>query len=102
MADRPKRRPPAKTPEGRENQLISLAYDEAERRILNGTASSQLLTHFLKLGTPKEKLEREKLQKENELLTAKTDAINSSQEIKVLYEEAIDAMKRYSGRGSDD
>lgn len=94
---------PALTPEARENQMIALAMDLVEQRLLNGTASSQETTHFLKLGTAKEKLERERLEKENELLKAKTEAIKSEQKMEELYREAIKAMGIYSGnRGQDD
>ena len=76
---------PALTPEARENQMISLAMDLVEQRLLNGTASSQETTHFLKLGTAKEKLERERLEKENELLEAKTKAVKSVPRMEELY-----------------
>lgn len=94
-------RPPL-TPEARENQMIALAMDLVEQRLLNGTASSQETTHFLKLGTAKEKLERERLEKENELLKAKTEAIQSGQRVEELYKDAIRAMKKYSGNGEKD
>ena len=93
---------PALTPEARENQMIALAMDLVEQRLLNGTASSQETTHFLKLGTAKEKLERERLEKENELLKAKTEAIKSEQKMEELYREAIKAMGIYSGNGEQD
>jgi hypothetical protein len=88
---------PAMTPEARENQLISMAYDLVEQRLLDGTATSQETTHFLKMGSLKARLEAEKLQKENELLLAKTEAIQSSKRIEELYSKAILAMKNYSG-----
>lgn len=93
---------PALTPESRENQMISLAVDLAERQLQEGTASSQVITHFLKLGTTKAELEREKLSRENELLRAKTDAIQSAQRIEELYESAIKAMQRYGGQGGSE
>ena len=95
---------PALTPEARENQLISLAVDLAEQQLREGTASSQVITHYLKLGSMREKLEREKLQKENALLEAKKKSVESNEEIKVLYKDALDAMRLYSGQGgpSDD
>lgn len=86
-------------PEARENQLISLAVDLAEQQLRDGTASSQVITHFLKLGTTKAELEKEKLKKENKLMDAKTKQIESSEEIKVLYENAIKAMRSYTGQG---
>lgn len=93
---------PALTPEARENQMISLAIDLAEEQLRSGTASSQVITHFLKLGTTKAELEKEKLEQENELLKAKTKAIESGEEVKVLYEQALKAMKNYSGQGEPD
>lgn len=88
------------TPEARENQLIAKAVDLAEQQIMNGTASSQVITHFLKLGSTTARLEKERLQKENELLCAKTEAIKSGQRIEELYNNALDAMRNY--RGHDD
>lgn len=88
---------PALTPEARENQMISLAVDLAEQQLRNGTASSQVITHFLKLGTTRAELEKEKLKRENKVLEAKAKAIESSEEIKVLYENALKAMRDYSG-----
>ena len=93
---------PALTPEARENQLIALAIDRAEQQIRDGTASSQVITHFLKLGSTKERLEKEKLEKENELLSAKKEALQSQGEMKEMYEQALNAMKRYSGHGDVD
>jgi len=89
---------PALTPEARENQMISLAVDLAEKQLIEGTASSQVITHYLKLGTMNHKLELEKLQKENELLKAKTESIQSAQRMDELYAEAIRAMGSYQGR----
>lgn len=97
-----KKRRTATTPEARENQMISYAMDLAEQQILDGTASSQVITHFLKLGTEKERLEREKLKQENELLKAKAHALESSEEMKKMYEEAIKVMRTYSGNGDPD
>lgn len=97
-----KKRRTATTPEARENQMISYAMDLAEQQILDGTASSQVITHFLKLGTEKERLEREKLKQENELLKAKAHVLESSEEMKIMYEEAIKAMRTYSGNGDPD
>lgn len=92
---------PAATPEERENQLISLAFDRAEQQLRDGTASSQVITHFLKLGTVKAEYEVEKLKKENALLEAKTDAIESTQRIEALYADAIEAMKKYRGNSEE-
>lgn len=91
------RRPPATTPEGRENQLIALAIERAEQQIRDGTVSSQVLTHFLKLGSPREQLERERLQKENDLLEAKREALASAARVEELYKDALSAMRSYKG-----
>lgn len=97
---------PALSPEARENQLVSLAVDLAEEQLRNGTASSQVITHYLKRGSCKEKeqLELEKLALENELTKAKTEAVSSAKHIEELYEQAIVAMKKYSGQsdGTDE
>jgi hypothetical protein len=92
-----KKRPPAKTPEAREQQLIAMAVDVAEEQLRKGTASSQVITHFLKLATTKELLEREKLKQENQLLKAKTDAIRDAKKVEELYLNALNAMRSYSG-----
>lgn len=90
----------ALTPEGRETQLISLAVNCAEEQLKNKTASSQVIVHFLKLGTEKEKLEREKLRQENELLKAKTESVKSIQSSEELYKEALEAFSSYRGGSS--
>lgn len=90
----------AKTPEDRENQLILLATDLAEKQLANGTASAAVITHFLKLATEKEKLEREGLRTENKLKSARTDAIESAARVEDLYAAAMEAIKSYRG-GSD-
>ena len=97
-----KRGRPALTPEARENQMISLAVDLAEQQLRDGTASSQVITHFLKLATAKERLEREKLEQENKLLVAKTEALQSQKHIEELYTNAINAMRNYGGFGDPD
>lgn len=95
---------PALTPEARENQLIALAVDLAEQQLRDGTASSQVITHYLKLGSTKEKIEKEILEKQKELITAKTERLKSQKRIEELYTDAIAAMRRYSGNnsGNDD
>ena len=93
---------PALSPEARENQLISLAVDLAEQQLRDGTASSQVITHYLKLGSTREKLEQEVKLKELELMTAKTKALANTEEMKVLYANAIKAMRNYSGNGDPD
>lgn len=93
---------PALNPEARENQMIALAMDLVEQRLRDGTASSQETTHFLKAASQKSKLELERLKLENELTAAKTKALANAEEIKVLYEDAIKAMRRYAGHGDND
>ena len=92
---------PALTPEARENQLISMAVDLAEQQLIDGTASSQVITHYLKLGSMKNKYEMEKLKAENELLRAKAKSIEDQADMKQIYTDAINAMKRYSGHGDE-
>lgn len=89
--------PATHSQEEREIRCVGLAMDVAEQQLRNGTASSQVICHFLKLGTIKEQEEVEKLRRENDLLEAKRKAYESAEDIKALYGEAIDAMKIYSG-----
>lgn len=93
---------PALSPDARQNQMIALAEDLAEQQLRDGTASSQLITHYLKLATARERLEQQKLEKENELLIAKTNALKSAERVEELYANAISAMRRYSGHGDVD
>ena len=95
--DKSKKMRPALTPEARENQMIYLATELAEQQLRDGTASSQVITHFLKLGSPKEKLEREIREEEKKLITAKTEQLASSKRIEELYANAISAMRVYGG-----
>lgn len=90
---------PALSIENRESQLISLAYDRAEQQLRDGTASSQVISHFLKQGTIKAQLELEKIRNENLLLEAKTKAIASAEESRIIAENAIKAMRNYQGHG---
>ena len=94
---RPKR-PPATTPEARENQLIAHAVDLAEKQLLAGTASAQVVSHYLKLGSSREKLEQERLMRENDLLQVKAEAIASGKRVEELYTSALSAMRSYSGQ----
>ena len=91
------RRPPATTPEAREQQLISLAVDLAEKQLLDGTASSQVISHYLKLGTTREQLEQQKLRQENHLIEAKVEGMKSAKRVEELYITALDAMRSYAG-----
>lgn len=93
---------PALSPEARENQLIYLATELAEQQLRDGTASSQVITHYLKLGSSKERIEKEILEKQKELITAKTESLQSSKRIEELYSNAIAAMRRYSGHGGEE
>ena len=93
-----KRRMPATTPEARENQLISAAVDLAERQLGDGTASAQVITHYLKLGSSRERLEQERLSRENVLLEAKAEGMRSAQRVEELYMHALDAMRSYAGQ----
>jgi hypothetical protein len=91
------KRRPATTPEARENQMISLAVALAEKQMQDGTASAQVISHYLKLGSSREKLEQAKLVKENVLLEARKEAIASGKQIEELYKSALDAMRSYAG-----
>lgn len=93
---------PALTPEAEENQCISLAMDLVKKRLVEGTASSQEVTHFLKLGSMRARLEQEKLNEENKLLRAKTEALQSAKVAEEVYTKAINAMRQYSGHGDDE
>ena len=98
MTTAKRRHPPALTPEARENQLIAAAIDLAEKQIREGTASAQVITHYLRLGSSKAKLENEKLRSEVDLLNAKIETLESQRNVERLYQEAIDAMRSYSGQ----
>ena len=92
---------PALTPEARENQMIFLATELAEQQLRDGTASSQVITHYLKLGSSKEKLERDILKEQKKLITAKTESLESSKRIEELYANAITAMREYGGHNNE-
>ena len=92
---------PALTPEARENQMIFLATELAEQQLRDGTASSQVITHYLKLGSSKEKLEHEILKEQKKLITAKTESLESSKRIEELYANAITAMREYGGHNNE-
>jgi hypothetical protein len=93
-----RKRKPALSPEARENQMIALAMDLAEQRLRDGTASSQEVTHFLKLASSKERLEKEIMEKQKALIEARTNAYASSDEIKALYADAMAAFRSYNGQ----
>ena len=97
MAKKP-RRQPATTDEGRESQLVSLAIDRAEKQLSEGTASAQVITHYLKVGSTREKLEHERLRRENLLLDSKVELMASAKRVEELYEAALTAMRDYAGQ----
>lgn len=101
-SDSTRKRRPAMTPEARENQMISLAVDLAEQQLIDGTASSQVITHYLKLGSSREKIEQAILETKKELNEAKTENLQSAKRIEELYSEALSAMRDYSGKGDSD
>lgn len=93
---------PATSPEERENQLASAAYDLAEDQIENGTASSQVITHFLKMGSTRERLEQERMRHEVELMEVKKEQLEGQKRVEELYLNALEAMRGYSGLGQSD
>lgn len=95
------KRPPAKTPEGREQQMIALAESVAEKQLRSGEASSQIITHYLKLASSREQKEQAKIELEMELLRKKSEALASASRVEELMVEAINAFKTYSGQGSE-
>lgn len=96
------RRPPATTPEGREMDMVALAFDLAQKRLEDGTASAQEIIHYLKIGSSRNKLEEEKLRKDNLLSQARVDQISSSAQNSELYEDVIKMMKIYTGEEPED
>ena len=96
------RKHPARSPEEQEAYMVNLATKRAEEQLLNGTASSQVIVHYLKLGTMREKRELELLKSQNDLAQAKIEALHTGEEIKALYDQAIYAMQRYNGTIDDD
>lgn len=93
---------PASNPEDRENQMIALAVNLAEQQLRDGTASAQVITHYLKLGSTKEKIEKEILEKQKDLLVAKTKAYESSERMEELYSDAIKAFLGYAGQSIEE
>lgn len=98
MGSNRRKHSPARTEEGREQQLVSLAIDLAEKQLIEGTASSQVITHYLKLGSSREKLEQGRLSRENTLLDAKVEQMASAQRVEELYDAALRAMSEYTGQ----
>jgi hypothetical protein len=94
-----RRRSPARTSEAREHELASAAYDLAEEQISNGTASSQVITHFLKAGSTREHLEQQRMEHEIELMQVKKEQLEGQKRVEELYVAALEAMRSYSGLG---
>lgn len=92
----------ASSPTARENQLIALAYDVAEKQLRDGTASSQVISHFLKLGSTTGRLEQDILTEQKKLVRAKTENLESAKKSEELYANALSAMRRYSGHGDSE
>ena len=103
-SQRTRRDRPSLTPEGRENQIIAKAVNLAERQIEEGTASSQVISHYLKRDAERAKaaLEIKKLEYEMKLLEAKTEALKSNERIEKLYNKAIQAMRVYGGHDNEE
>ena len=96
---RDKRRARARTPEAREDELAAHAYDLAEEQIKSGTASSQVITHFLKAGSRRERMEQMRMQHEIELMQVKKEQLEGQKRVEELYVSALEAMRSYSGFG---
>jgi len=97
MAESKKRMRPARTAEAREQQMIALAVDLAEKQLMEGTASSQVITHYLKLATTREQMEKKELEEKIKLLEAKTEAIKASKEYEERFSKVVEAMRSYQG-----
>lgn len=98
----PRRRSPARTPEERESMLVSMSMDRIEQQIADGSVSSQVLTHFAKLGSSREKLEQERLVNENAVLRKKVETMEAAVDVKNLMEQALSAFKGYTGEAMPD
>lgn len=94
--------PPARNPENRENQLVELAYNLAEQRLRDGTASAQEVVHFLRMGAAKTQLEKKKLEIETELAMSKKELIESNKRSEEKYQQALDAFRIYNGQVKND
>lgn len=101
-ANKPSRSKPATTPEARESQMISLAETLAEQQLRDGTASSQVITHYLKLGSTRERVEQERIVGEIQLQKAKIEAMASTQRLEEMYTRAMDAFRGYQGRPAEE
>lgn len=92
---------PHRNPVNRENQIISAAYDLAEKQLADGTISPTVLHHLLKMGSRRNRLEEEQIKKRNQLMDAQTESIKQTQQLEVKYTEALEAMRRYAGQDED-
>ena len=97
-----RRRKPAESSEEQENRMISLAMALAEKKMIDGTASNQMICYYLRLGSSEERLKRQMMEKQKELIDAKTETLKSAQRTEELYANALKAMRRYGGRGEED
>lgn len=97
-----RRRSPAKTPEERESMLVSMAFERAEQQLADGSVSSQLLTHFAKLGSSRERLEQERLANENAVLRKKVEAMEAAIDVRNLMQDALSAFRGYTGQDTSD
>lgn len=97
-----RRRRPASSPEERENQMIAMAMDLAEKQLAEGTASTQVITHFLKLGSTREAVEKDMIEKKTELVSAQVENLESQKRMDAVYQNAIDAMRRYTGHDEEE
>lgn len=95
---------PAITPRGREAQLINLAEQRAEEQLRAGTASSQVITHYLKLGAQREReeLEQELLRQKIETEKAKVESYQSAKRVEELYANALKSMRAYRGESVEE
>jgi hypothetical protein len=99
---KPSRQRAASTPAARENQLVAKAVNLAEKQLENGTASAQVISHYLKMGSSREQLEQQRLRHENDLLQVKREAIESQQRMEEIYKQALTAMKSYQGESPEE
>lgn len=83
------------TPEAEEAEMIAMATALAKKQLREGTASAQVITHYLKLGTTRERLEKEILVEQKKLYAAKTDQIETGKKLETLYQDAITAFTSY-------
>lgn len=96
-----RRRPPATTPEARENQMIAIAFDLAEQQLRDGTASAPTINHFLKLGSSRERIEQKKIEADTQVAVAKIELMASQERTDAMYKEALAAISQYQGRDDE-